>query len=85
VKILRIALISIAVSACSSEALRDGYQPGDGLDMATDGVQRLNRAIDDYCNRNADDPTRQAALLLIRLRYPDIPADGICTKFEVAP
>lgn len=74
-----IAALAVAIVACNNEPLQDGYQPGDGLNMATDGLQRLNEAIGRYCNTAQDDPARRVALAIIRVRYPDIPEDGICT------
>lgn len=74
----RLVLIAL-LSGCNATALDDGYQIGDGLNMAADGLQRLQAAVDRYCSTAPGDPARNTALAIIRIRYPDIPENGICT------
>lgn len=71
-------LLMALLSGCNSPYLDDGYQIGDGLNMAADGMQRLQAAVERYCSTAPGDPARNAALAVIRLRYPDIPENGIC-------
>ncbi len=72
-------MIIAVFAACQTAVLDDGYQLGDGLSIAADGLQRISAAIETYCNTATDDVARRAALALIRQRYPLIPEDGICT------
>lgn len=81
---ITLIVMALAVAACNTAPLDDGYQIGDGLNMAADGMQRLTAAIDQYCSVAPNDPARNAALTVIRIRYPDIPEDGICTRLKPA-
>ncbi|MGR8932653.1 MAG: hypothetical protein ACU836_18695 [Gammaproteobacteria bacterium] len=74
----KLAILMLMLTACNSETLQDGYQVGDGLSMAADGMQRLQAAIDTYCGSVASDAARKAALAIIRIRYPTVPENGIC-------
>ncbi|MGR8932206.1 MAG: hypothetical protein ACU836_16370 [Gammaproteobacteria bacterium] len=75
-------LAAIFLTACNSDYFADGYQVGDVTLTAVEGLSELQQAIKDYCDQNADDVLRKIALKTIRLRYPEIPENGICPKAD---
>jgi hypothetical protein len=82
----KILIIGLALSAtlpmtgCSTPELDDGYQLGDVTHIVIREEEKIVQAKQAYCDKAATSVVRDAALLLIRLKYPFIPENGICGK-----
>lgn len=72
-------LFMALMTGCGSGVLDDGYQVGDGTRAAVYTLTHLQQAINDYCSSAEGSPLRHSALMLIRVKFPEVPPDGICT------
>jgi hypothetical protein len=78
--ILGLALAAtLPMAGCSTPELDDGYQIGDITHIVIREEDKIKQARETYCGNVQDSSTRDAALRLIRLKYPFIPENGICS------
>lgn len=66
------------VGGCQSDALKDGYQFGDGTKTLIEGAVTVAELRDRYCN-GGDQAARMLLLAAVRSVRPDYPEDGLCT------
>jgi hypothetical protein len=77
--ILGLALAAtLPMAGCSTPELDDGYQIGDITHIVIREEDKIKQARDTYCGNVQDSAARDAALRMIRLKYPFIPENGIC-------
>jgi hypothetical protein len=75
--ILPIALMS-SLTGCTAPELDDGYQIGDITHIVIREEEKIKQARETYCGNVQDSVARDAALRVIRIKYPFIPENGIC-------
>lgn len=73
-------LPALALSACTFDELNDGYQFGDVAKMTEREFGDFLEHRKAYCDVAQSSAIRNAALRLLQLKYPWIPAEGICTR-----
>jgi len=73
-----LAVLAVPLAACSPPELEDGYQLGDVTHIVIREEDTIIQAKKDYCDKARTFVVRDAALRLIRLKYPFIPENGIC-------
>jgi len=69
---------TLLLIGCSTPELDNGYQLGDITHIAIREEANIKQAKQDYCDKASGSAVRDAALRLIRLKYPFIPENGIC-------
>jgi hypothetical protein len=77
-KMLLIIAATLLMVGCSVPELDNGYQIGDITHIVIREEDRIKQARETYCGNVQDSATRDAALRLIRIKYPFIPENGIC-------
>ncbi|MFZ2405528.1 MAG: hypothetical protein WAW41_10355 [Methylobacter sp.] len=77
-KVFLIIAATLLMVGCSTLELDDGYQLGDITHIVVREEEKIKQAKLDYCDQAKDSAIRDAALRVIRLKYPFIPEDGIC-------
>jgi hypothetical protein len=70
--------LAASLTGCSAPELEDGYQLGDVTHIAIREEEKIVQAKRAYCDKASTFAVRDAALRLIRLKYPFIPENGIC-------
>lgn len=78
-KLIALSLMALVMAGCKPEELDDGYQIGDISHLTIREIGRLEQARKEYCDANADVVVRKAALAYIRVKFPVIPENGICS------
>jgi len=80
----KILILGLALAAtlplpgCQAQELDDGYQIGDITHIVIREEDKIKQARETYCDKVQDSFARDAALRIIRLKYPFIPENGIC-------
>lgn len=80
----KILIIGLALAAtlplagCTAPELDDGYQIGDITHIVVREEEKIKQARETYCGNVQDSVARDAALRVIRIKYPFIPENGIC-------
>ncbi|MGZ5620559.1 MAG: hypothetical protein ACXWFG_06795 [Methylobacter sp.] len=69
---------TLLIAGCPAQELDDGYQLGDITHIVIREEDRIKQARETYCSNVQDSAARDAALRLIRMKYPFIPENGIC-------
>jgi hypothetical protein len=77
-KVILAFAVLLLIVGCSTPELDDGYQFGDVTRIAIREEKDIKQAINDYCDKAEDSAIRQAALAVIRTKYPFVPENGIC-------
>lgn len=70
--------VPLLLFACSFDELDDGYQVGDASRLTARELKELYVSVHQYCDKASSSTVRTAALTIIRLYYPQVPANGIC-------
>jgi hypothetical protein len=71
-------IMAAPLVGCSAPELDNGYQLGDVTHIVLREEEKIKQAKQTYCDDVADSVARDAALRLIRIKYPFIPENGIC-------